>query len=228
MRTTRAALAVIALLVSACAPAQPAETTAEPAPTPTATAIGSSVPTLTTTPAPSTASSATPQPNPSPFGAAVFTDPDDCVNPVDGYRVAYPDAWYSNAELANPLNPAGEGIAPCQFFASTDFEVTYGTEIPADVAVVIRRYDEWHSGAFSGRRVLSDQQTMIDGLAARVQEIEITERTLAFAPGDRFTEYVVELEDGSFLVAATYVGSDYESARTVLDDMMQTLELQSP
>jgi len=163
---------------------------------------------------------ATPTPEPTGFGSAVFADPDDCTNPDAGYRVAYPDSWYSNSAV--------EGIAACWLFAPTNFNLTYGTEIPAQVAIVIRRYDEWNSGSFSGRRVLSDQETVVDGLPARVQEIEITERTLAFAPGDRFTEYVVGLEDGTYLVATTYLGPDYEGAKSVLDDMMRTMQAGVP
>jgi hypothetical protein len=95
------------------------------------------------------------------------------------------------------------------------------------VAIVIRRFKEWDSGSFSGRRVLSDHAAVVDGLPARVQEVEITERNIAFAPGDRITEYVVELPDGAYLVAATYLGPDYGSARSVLDDMMRTMQIGS-
>ena len=167
--------------------------------------------------APPTASpSPTPQPSPA-FGAAIFSDPADCTNLDVGYRVAYPDLWYSNA--------AGEGIAACWLFAPTDFEVVYGTEIPAEVAIVIRRFEEWDPSSFSGRRVLSDHAVVIDGLPARVQEVEITEGDIGLAPRDRIMEYVIELPDGADLVAATYRGPDYESARSVLDDMMRTIQI---
>jgi hypothetical protein len=216
----------LALLLAACGAASvpaslPASTTATPSAesTPAAeSAAARSTPTITPTVRPRPTSAPTSEPTA--FGAAVFDDPDDCTNPDAGYRVAYPDSWYSNA--------SSEGIAACWLFAPTDFDLTYGTEIPVEVAVVIREYDEWNSDTFSGRRVLSDQQTVVDGLPARVQEIEITERTIALAPGDRFTEYVVELEDGSYLVAATYLGSDYESAKSVLSDMMATMQVGTP
>ncbi|MGI8791659.1 MAG: hypothetical protein ACR2H3_00500 [Acidimicrobiales bacterium] len=96
------------------------------------------------------------------------------------------------------------------------------------MAIVIRRYDEWNSGTFSGRQVLSDQETVVDGLPARVQDIKIMERSLAFAPGDRFTEYVIGLDDGTYLVATTYLGPDYESAKSVLDEMMRTMQVGVP
>jgi hypothetical protein len=205
----------LALLLAACGQASvpaslPASTTATPS--------AESTPADESAPEPRPTSAPTSEPTA--FGSAVFADPDDCTNPDAGYRVAYPDSWYSNASV--------EGIASCWLFAPTDFDLTFGTEIPAEVAIVIRRYDEWNSGSFSGRRVISDQQTVVDGLPARLQEIEITERTLALSPGDRLTEYVIELEDGSFLVAATYLGSDYGSARSVLSDMMATMQIGTP
>ncbi len=198
--------------------AQPAS--AQPLPT-VAPTVGTS-PTSEATPTVGTSPTleATPTPEPTGFGSAVFADPDDCTNLDAGYRVAYPDWWYSNSAV--------EGIAACWLFAPTNFDLTYGTEIPAQVAIVIRRYDEWNSGSFSGRRVLTDQETVVDGIPTRVQEIETTERSLAFAPGDRFTEYVVGLEDGTYLVATTYLGPDYESAKSVLDDMMRTMHVGAP
>lgn len=215
---------LLGLLLTACSsPADPSASAGTDAPVqpsrsatpPTAvTQAESPSSTLQLSPAPSTTAL------PTPFGATAFTDPDDCTNVDVGYRVAYPNAWYSNAP--------SEGIAACWLFAPTDFEVAYGTEIPPQVAIVIRRLEEWNYGAFSGRRVLSDRSVVVDGRPARVQEIEITERDLAFAPGDRFTEYVIELPDGAYLVADTYLGPDYESARTVLNDMMGTIQIGLP
>jgi hypothetical protein len=43
-----------------------------------------------------------------------------------------------------------------------------------------------------------------------------------------FTEYVVDLEDGSHLVGTTYLGSDDESAKSVLSDMMATMQIGTP
>jgi hypothetical protein len=166
--------------------------------------------------------SATPEPTlkPTAFGASVFTDPDDCTNPESGYRVAYPDSWYSNIAL--------EGIEPCWLFAPTPFALQAGTEIPREIAIVIRREDEWTPELFAGRRVLSERNVSVDGLPARVQDIEVTAGSSTSEPGDRFTEYVVELPDGDYLVAVTYHGPDYEAARSVLDDMMRTIRIETP
>ena len=203
-------------MLAACGTASDASSGVDVPATPTV------APSPTATASPSAELSATPQPSAEPtgFGASVFADPDDCINPEAGYRVAYPNAWYSNIAL--------EGIAPCWLFAPTPFELTFGTEIPAEIAIVIKREDEWDSSMFGGRRVLSERDTTVDGLPARVQDIEVTAGSTAFVPGDRFTEYVVELPDGAYLVAATYQGPDYEAARSLLDDMMKTIQIETP
>src|SRR6188508_2457088 len=224
MRTTRAALAVISLLVSACAPAQLAEATAERSPTSGATATGSSVPTLTMTPAPTSVPTATP--TPSPFGAAVFADPDDCVNPVGGYRVAYPNDWYSNAAVENPFDPAGEGIAACTSFAPRDFATVYGTEPSPAVAISMGVTElpegvPWNYGPFEGYAILSDVPATIAGYPARVQEVEVTLPNPGFVVvGDRSTTYIIELGENRYLYARTTNSKDYPASQQVLADMM--------
>jgi hypothetical protein len=243
MRTTRAALATIVVLLPACASARLGDPTAEPSRTTTAT-TESPIPTATETvpevsvaPTPqataSTQATTSPQPTESPFGAAVFADPDDCVNSVSGYRVAYPDDWYSNAGIANPLNPAAEGIAPCQYFAPTTFEVVYGTEPSPAIAISIAVIElpegvTWNYGPFEGYAILSSAPATIDGYPARVQEVEVTEPSIGFwSLGDRYTEYVVDLGANRYLTAQTRNPNVYDMSREILDDMMRTLELVS-
>ena len=209
MRPTLGVAMVIGLVLSSCASA--GSGTPEASSTATAEATRSPLPTATVTPTPEP----TPEATASPFGAAVFSDPDDCTHPDAGYRVAYPDDWYSNA--------AGEGIAACWLFAPRDFGITYGTEIPAEVAIVIRRFANLDD--VPGPRVISDDPAVVDGLQARRQEVEITERTITTAPGHRQTRYLIELPDEAYLVAQTYLGFDYDLARSVLDDMMRTLQV---
>ena len=91
------------------------------------------------------------------FGAEVFPEPDSCLDPEIGYRVAYPNTWYLNAALPNPLNPAGEGIAACQYFAPADFGVVSGTEISSDVAITIQG-DELPSGMLEFRTIRAGRQ----------------------------------------------------------------------
>ena len=195
-------------------------------------AVASNAASPSSTPAPSlTPSNATPLPTP--FGATVFADPDSCTNPELGYRVAYPDSWYSNAAMANPLNPGGVGIAACWLFAPTDFAVVYGTEIPVEVAVVIRAF-EWPEGSVyeyappRNARIVSDSTTTVAGLPARYQELEITERDIAYQVGDRIARYVVQVTERKYLTAQTYRGPDYSTAKTVLDQLVLTLELLAP
>jgi hypothetical protein len=172
----------------------------------------------------------------SPFGVAVFPEPDDCIHPEGGYRVAYPDSWYSNAAV--PLldaagQPTGVGIPACEYFAPTDFSIQYGTEIPSDIAIFLRIEDlpegtGWNYGPYPGLRIVSDLDAAVDGEPARIQEIEFLEQSLAFAPGDRYTEYVVEMSENRYLTAQTYSQLGYNASRQVLDQMMQTLRFISP
>ena len=175
-----------------------------------------------------------PKASSTPFGAAVFTDPDDCTNPVAGYQVAYPDEWYSNAAVPNPLGPA-DGIPACIAFAPTDFPVLYGTEPSPAIAIMIAVFElpegvsEYNYGPFEGYAVLSDSAVTVGGYPARVLEFEVTQPSVGFTQvGDRYTEYVVELSGRRFLAARTQSQDDYATSRQVLSEMMQTLEVLSP
>ena len=61
-----------------------------------------------------------------------------------------------------------------------------------------------------------------------MREIEVTERNIAFAPGDRYTEYVIQLSETRHLHAQTYSQQDYDTITLILDQMMETLEVTSP
>ncbi len=205
----------------------PVGSTAESSASPTA---ATSNPTLSAEPSPQLSSTA----EPSPFGVVVFPEPDDCTHP--GYRVAYPASWYSNAAV--PLldatgQPAGEGIPACEYFAPGEFNIQYGTEIPHEIAIFLRIEDlpegtGWDYGPYPGLRIVSDAETAVDGQPARVLEIEVVEQSLAFAPGDRYTQYIVEMSANRYLTAQTYSQEDYDASRQVLDQMMQTLRFISP
>ena len=183
---------------------------------------------------PTPQATATPQPTSSTFGAAVFLDPDDCINAAAGYRIAYPNDWYSNAEVLNPFDAEQPGIDACQYFAPVDFEVIYGSEPSPSVAIsvaVIELPDNasWNYGPFDGYAILSDSAINIAGLPGRVQEVEATAPHYpALAVGERYTEYVVELAQGRFLTARTRSTDNYETAAQVLANMMLTLEFVSP
>jgi hypothetical protein len=197
----------------------PARTAANPTASPSSTTQRSQ--------APSASALATP------YGAAVFSDPDDCTNPELGYRVAYPASWYSNAAMDNPLNPQGEGISSCWLFAPTEFLVVYGSEIPAEVAVVITAHELSEGVVYdydppSNARIESESTTTAAGLSARYQELEITERDIAHQVGDRVARYIIQVNERRYLTAETYRGSDYLAAKAVLDQMVLTLQLVLP
>ena len=202
--------------------------TTTPSPSPSAPPTASGSASATAEPATPTA-----EPTATPFGAGVFADPDDCTNDVWSYRVAYPATWYSNAAVTDPFNPSVVGVPACSLFAPHEFEVLYGTELPHDIAMWIRLDElpegaEWNYGPFSGYTVLTDSEAVVDGYPARVREIEVTLPNLAYAPGDRFTEYVIQLSETRYLLAQTYSQQEYDTSTVTLDQMMETLVVTAP
>ncbi len=217
----------LGLLLAACSsPAGPPPSTGIAAPArPSPSTVPPTADTQTASP------SRTIEPSPS-LGAAVFSDPDSCTNPELGYRVAYPATWYSNAAVPNPLNPAAEGLPACYLFAPTDFGVAYGGEISSDVAIWFRSYDpppefEWDYGPPIDARIASSAETEVADRWALYQELEIVERDIAFQPGDRIARYIIEVAERSYLIAETHRGRDYDEAKSMLDQMMLTLEVVS-
>jgi hypothetical protein len=127
----------------------------------------------------------------------------------------------------------GKASRPAYCFAPTEFVVVYGSEIPSDIAIWIRVYElpagtDWNYGIFPGLSILSDAGTAVDGRPARVRDIEVTERDIAFAPGDRYTEYVIQVSKSRYLLAQTYSQQDYDTSKVILDQMMETLRFTSP
>ena len=238
MRSRFSSAAIMALLLSGCASVESSSgpTAADPG----AISSISESPGMTPPPTPLPPSIASPsavvmpEATPMPFGADVFTDADDCTNPAAGYRVAYPDHWYSNAAVPNPLG-AADGVPACIAFAPTDFSVVYGTEPSPAIAITIAVFElpdgvpEYNYGPFEGYAVLSDSAAAVGGHPARILEVEVTQPSVGFTQlGDRYTEYVVELPGRRFLNARTRSQDDYATSRQVLSEMMQTLEVLSP
>jgi hypothetical protein len=162
--------------------------------------------------------------------APQFTDSNNCVNPDQGYRVAYPSTWYANVTVPKGLNPSG--VSPCTLFGPVAFLVEYGTEISPHVAIWIRVQEiaegaDWNYGPFPGSDLLRDSETTVDGRSARVQEIEVTQSTVPFEAGDRYTQYIVHIAGGRYLLAQTYRPPDYQAGLLILDKMMRTLEFAS-
>jgi len=238
MRLRPLAVGLLALATTACAGDAPRSVEV---PTASATSVSrepasptpSAEPQTSPTPAPTATAAPTSEPPQAAFGADVFAEPDECTNTEDGFRVAYPNAWYSNAAVPNPLDPNQPGIPACRYFAPVAFGVTYGSEPVPDIAILIAANElppgaAWTYAPVEGRRLLSDATVHIDGLPARVLEYEVTVGYGPIRPGDRNTTYVVELGDNRFLVAQTTNQKDYDAARPVLADMMRTLDILAP
>ena len=103
------------------------------------------------------------------------------------------------------------------------------SEIPADLAIVIRREERPFADATSEdpaeERVSSEEATVAGRPALRV-EVRATGQGLLDA-GTVTYRYYVDGGDGSTIVAQTHdvEGTDFERNRRVLDDMMESLEL---
>lgn len=145
-----------------------------------------------------------------------------CHNPIAGYRVSFPDAWYTNTEY-------GGDMAACQFFNPGDFVVTSG--IPAQgVAITLSFLPEGTSiGRFSGP--LWSEEVTIAGRRAVRSEWAGTGEGGGSTPWVRRYEYVVTIDEdtepGPYLWASTTSGhaGEYDTNRQVLDAMMRNLEL---
>lgn len=227
------ALAMIAMLSlaacrlgsapSAAASDQPTPATAEPTPTSgaTPTTQPSSTPaTATETPVPS-ATASTGADGLAPFvvvpnaaADALFLDRDECENKADGYRVEYPDEWWTNTAV-------GE-VGPCAWFSPTFYQVPDPSVVPDEIAITITLLSG-DSGSVD--EVISREA----GLIGRTQAAVRVEYRLA--DGGRRYVYQVQLgptpEEGPNLLAetSTAMAGDYELNKAVLDRIMATMEL---
>jgi hypothetical protein len=221
IRFPRALSIAMILVLAACtstADSSPsAEPTASPEPTPTASPEP--------TPSPSASEAESPDASSSPIeGAggftweanaeadALFADRFTCENLDDGYRVEFPAEWNTNAELG--------GVAPCSWFAPTEYETGDPGQVPDEVAIEIFMID-------GERDYLLEIVDEDSGFVGATQPA--TRVRLAGNDGEHY-EYVVQLgptlEEGPNLVARTssLMGGDFDLNRAVLDRMMATME----
>lgn len=183
-----------------------------------------------TTPSPSATAEPTAAPTTQPtgeaFGAGVFEDPDSCEDDSVGYRVAFPDAWWWNEPFESEIGPH----ATCRYFAPEFFDATtVSREQPTPEGVAIFASVIPPDGGLGqlGNVVSSEELTVAGQLAVR--EEEEYEPGGFLEPGGRIYRYVIELpEDRQLVFTANNQVGDYEENRTVLDGMMQTLELFEP
>lgn len=148
-----------------------------------------------------------------------LTDLDTCENLADGYRLNFPDAWYSNTDY--------DGIEGCRFFNPGPFVVTPGREA-AGVAITVRRID---GGLGTFDHIDGPEELTIAGRPVTRYEVRgALGEGGVLPPWVRIYTYVIQLTDdegGARLVFEASNGAlgDYETNRAVLDAMVQTLEL---
>jgi hypothetical protein len=147
---------------------------------------------------------------------ALFAAPDECVNPEDGYRLTFPDAWYTNTATGD--TPA------CSWFTPEFFEVAVPGEAPEEIWLSIGLVDG-QTGYTSLTEIYLNEQLTIDGHEAR--RVEFNPNVTA-NPDFRGYHYVITLgENGPTLVAGTSTddAANYLLARFVLDRIMESFSL---
>jgi hypothetical protein len=227
------ALLAVALTLVACSttpsatPTSVPTATASPSPTPTPTATPSATPSATPTPTPTAA--ATPTSGtaggftivPNAKADALFLVRDDCENPRDGYRLEFPEDWWTNTEIGD--------FPPCIWFSPTYYQVPDEKAVPDEIAIVI----EYHTGDVGTfEDVLHQESVTVGGQpASRLEEVRGSSEC-GDTPDDWCQySYLVQLgptaEEGPNLLArtSTEMGGDYELNKAVLDRIMATLEL---
>lgn len=223
-------LLALALVLAACArPASSVTPSDSPSvePTPSATpepTVSPSAEPASEAPSPSASEVAELRPfaiAANPAADALFLDRDDCENEADGYRLDFPDAWYTNTAIGD--------VEACSWFSPTFYEVADPNEVPSEIAIVIE-YIDGDRGSFE--ELLSSESGIVAGtqIAARA-EWAGAEGDGGQMPADwREYVYLVQLgpteEDGPNLVmrTATDMGGDYELNKAVLDRIVATLE----
>jgi len=230
-RTARSLVPLLALaivLVSCAGPAASAAPSDSHSTEPTASAT--TMPTLTPSPeppseAPSPSSSEVGELRPfavpaNPEADALFLDRDDCENEADGYRLEFPDAWYTNTAIGD--------VEPCSWFSPTFYEVADPSQVPPEIAITVE-YLEGDVGSFG--ELMSSETGVVGGTQTAVRaEWGPDERSAQPADWREYV-YVVQLgpteEEGPNLVlrTSTNMGGDYELNKGVLDRIVATLEL---
>ena len=143
-----------------------------------------------------------------------------CDNEEAGFTVSYPADWSTNEP---------DGLPACSVFDPDAIELPEASEIPLDLAVIVRRepvaQPELLEEDMFEEQLSVEETTVADRPAAGVESRAtgaglIDEGTVSY-------RYYVDLGGGETLIAETHdvPGSDYERNRRVLDEMLDTLEL---
>lgn len=147
----------------------------------------------------------------------LFSRPDTCTNPVDGYSVTFPDDWYRNTAIGD--TPA------CSWFTPEFFEVDESGQ-PLDEIWISMSVIDGAIGYTGITQIYSSEEISIDGVSATRVESNPNRNE---DPAYRRYWYVIPLDSdgvGPTFVAQTDTDSadDYELARAVLDRIMASLE----
>lgn len=180
-------------------PSQPAAPSATVAASPTASADGALGPFVVA---------------PNADADALFLARDQCENLDAGYRVVFPDSWWTNTAIGD--------VGPCAWFSPITFRVTDPTVVPDEVAITIT----WIPGDSGSHGSALSREFGIIGETQPAVRVEWQE-----SDGTRRYVYQVQLgptpEEGPNLLAVTStdMGGDYELNKAVLDRIMVTMEL---
>ena len=182
---------------------------------------------------PSPASTPTASPSPTPDAspsAAGFENANRCTNDEAGYSVDYPADWWANEPVVP--EPGLTPIAPCVAFAEAPVELIPNSQLPPSVSISGGITEPPPPDATQPIEILSSRDTDVAGRPAEVIEMRWTEDVLFFRAGDRLYEYRIELPTGQTLLFSTHMNelidaATYDGYKSVLDKMMETLEIGS-
>jgi hypothetical protein len=218
-RTLRAIMPALALVVAACSPQAVAPSSTPPSEKPTfeatPSASAATEPTESASAEPSASADEPPSGFtvlPNPEADSLFLDRDECENAEDGYRLEFPEEWYTNTEIGD--------VPACSWFSPTFYEADDSGAVPPEIAITIEILDGdrgYHDDFISNEEVV-------------VGATQVAHRIEVESDGTTMYEYVVQLgptsEEGPNLLARTDtdMGGDYELNKAVLDRIMATIE----
>ena len=152
---------------------------------------------------------------------ALFADADTCTNPVAGYTVSFPEAWYTNTAVG--ATPA------CSWFSPTFYEVD-GAGVPEEIVIEIASFEGGIGFVHQPDYAISEQVLVDRRNASRTEEVGGMSAG-GWLPRSRFTyRYTIWASDdplGLKVIATTTTddSGDYGRNKAVLDRIIATLEL---
>lgn len=137
-----------------------------------------------------------------------------CTNQEAGFEVGYPAGWHTDES--------------CEWFDPEEFELPRAQDA-LDIAIHVREEPVSLERATSGgpfSEVLARRRDTVAGRSAVRMEVRMTEQGL-MPEGTRAVHWTIALDGNRSIRASTYSvgGHDYDRSRMVLDDMVESLEL---